>query len=112
MTALFQLPGRSPERRRRMAGWLASIHLLFFLVLPAAHFVGHGHTNDSLHGALAGQGCAVCQALAHNGALLAPPAHAPREAAAPRAALPATPAEAPAPAASVAAHGPRAPPLA
>lgn len=116
MTARCQQQGRSSERRRRSAGWLVSVHVFFFLLLPAAHFAGHAHTHAhadaARHGSLAGHGCAVCQALAHNGAFETPSAGTDRASATPEAACPTAPTEAPAGAESVAANGPRAPPLA
>lgn len=116
MAARCQQQSRSSERRRRSAGWLVSIHILFFLLLPAAHFHGHahgpGHADATRHGSLAGHGCAVCQTLAHGGAFETPSAGTDRAAAPPAAAFPAAPTEAPAGAESVAANGPRAPPRA
>jgi len=110
MTGRFRQQNRSWERRRRWAGWLASIHVLFFLLLPAAHFAGHAHADAARHGSLTGQVCAVCQALAHNGAFETPSAGADRAAAAPEAACAAAPVEALVSAEPVAGHGPRAPP--
>ena len=112
MTGQFRQQNRSWERRRRSAGWLASIHVLFFLLLPAAHFAGHAYADATRHGSLAGHGCAVCQTLTHNGAFETPSADTDRAAATPEAACAAAPAKAPASAEPVAANGPRAPPSA